>query len=114
MITNQQIRAARSLLNLEQAELARRAHVSLITVRRIEAAQGAARVAAATVDVVRRVLEDAGIEFIPQGVQRRTDTAAQSGLLSDLRAISERSASRLQGQDTMTEADLYDENGLPA
>ena len=35
-------------------------------------------------------------------------------LYDDLRAISLRSAARLQGRDLLTDADLYDEDGLPA
>ena len=35
-------------------------------------------------------------------------------LLADLRAISLRSAARLNGRELLTDADLYDENGLPA
>jgi len=31
-----------------------------------------------------------------------------------LRAISLRSAARLRGRELLTDADLYDENGLPA
>jgi hypothetical protein len=31
-------------------------------------------------DVVRRILEEAGVEFIPQGVRRRMDIAAQTDL----------------------------------
>ena len=37
LITPEQIRAARALLRLEQDELARRANVSVVTVRRLEA-----------------------------------------------------------------------------
>lgn len=52
-ITADQIRAARALLRLEQAELARRAHISVVTIRRIEATADASRVASATLDGVR-------------------------------------------------------------
>ena len=44
IITPEQIRAARALLRLEQDELARRAQVSVATVRRLEAAEGAGRI----------------------------------------------------------------------
>ncbi|PPQ28719.1 helix-turn-helix domain-containing protein [Rhodopila globiformis] len=114
MTTQGQFRAARSLLHLDQAELARRAEVSLATIRRIETPDGEPRVAPATVDTVRRVLEEAGAEFIPHGVRRRTEGSAQEVLLRDLQAISQRSAARLKGQAVMTEADLYNEDGLPA
>ena len=114
IITPEQIRAARALLRLEQDELARRAQVSVATVRRLEAAEGAGRVAPATLDGVRAALEVAGAEFIPDGVRRRParpDTAAR---FRDLQAISVRSAESLAGQEPMREAELYDEAGLPA
>jgi hypothetical protein len=38
------------------------------------------------------------------------DAAAR---FEDLRAISLRSAARLQGLETLTDRDLYDEDGLP-
>ena len=62
-------------MHLEQAELARRAQVSLVTIRRIEAAEGAPRVASATLESVRRVLEESGVEFIPNGVRLRANSA---------------------------------------
>jgi len=43
VITSEQIRATRGLLRLEQDELARRASVSVVTVRRLEAANGHTR-----------------------------------------------------------------------
>ncbi|MFL5285115.1 MAG: hypothetical protein ACJ8AW_30105 [Rhodopila sp.] len=39
---------------------------------------------------------------------------AAASLLADLQTISKHSARRLQRQAAMTEADLYDEHGLPA
>jgi hypothetical protein len=39
---------------------------------------------------------------------------AAAALLADLQAISERSTARLQGRSVMTEANLYNEDGLPA
>jgi transcriptional regulator with XRE-family HTH domain len=112
-ITPEQIRAARALLRLEQAELAKRAHVSVITIRRLESGQGSERVATGT--LIRKVLEQAGAEFIPDGVRRRRVARPDArALYEDLRAISLRSAARLQGRELLTDADLYDENGLPA
>jgi transcriptional regulator with XRE-family HTH domain len=114
-MTPDQLRAARALLRLEQDELARRAHVSVVTIRRLEAAQGAERVAEATLNEVRRTLEEAGAEFIEGGVRRRrTARPEAAALFEELRAISLRSAKRLQGGQQFTEADLYDEAGLPA
>ncbi len=114
-ITPEQLRAARALLRLEQAELARRAHVSVVTIRRLEGANGGERVAPVTVDGIRQALEQAGAEFIPDGVRRRRVARPDAGTLyEDLRAISLRSAARLQGHGLLTDADLYDEDGLPA
>lgn len=116
LITPEQIRAARALLRLEQDDLARRAQVSVVTVRRLEAAQNSERVAAATLNKVRQVLEQAGAEFIEEGVRRRGRMVRPNAaeLFEELRAISLRSAEQLRGSEQMTEADLYDEDGLPA
>ena len=114
-VSPERIRAARALLRIGQSELARRAHVSIVTIRRIEAEQGFERVAPLTLDGVRRTLEEAGTEFIPGGVRRHSiDQARALALFVDLRAISRRSAERQRGRDAFTEADLHDENGLPA
>ncbi len=75
-VTPDQIRAARALLRLDQAELAHRAHVSVVTIRRLEAADGGERVAGSTLDGIREVLEQAGAEFIPDGVQPATSCAS--------------------------------------
>lgn len=113
LIKPEQIRAARALLRMEQNELARRANVSTVTVRRLEAADGMSKVAPDTVDEVRRTLEQAGAEFIDRGVRRRTRTAEQAAaLIRDLHAIAERSAAIQAGLPPFTEDDLYDENGL--
>ncbi len=115
IITPEQIRAARALLRLEQDELARRAQVSVITIRRLEAVDGTGRVAPATVDDVRHVLEKAGAEFIEGGVRRRPWSPEE--IEARYRAIMEtgkRSAELQKGLEQWTEDDLYDENGLPA
>ena len=114
-VSPEQLRAARALLRLEQAELASRARVSIVTIRRLEGVDGGARVAPATQDGVRQALEQAGAEFIPDGVRRRHGAQPDArSRYEDLRAISLRSAVRLQGRELLTEADLYDEGGLPA
>ncbi len=115
LITPEQIRAARALLRLDQNELARRAHVSAITIRRIEAASGTDRVAEATVDGVRRALEDAGAEFIEGGVRRRRELPEDAETrYRALKAIAERSAAELAGLPRFSEDDLYGPDGLPA
>jgi transcriptional regulator with XRE-family HTH domain len=114
MITSDQIRAARALLRLEQEDLARQAHVSVVTIRRLEAAETPGRVAPATQERVRQVLEAAGAEFIAHGVRRRQPPRPESdALYHDLQAISRESAARLTGHALLTDADLYDEDGLP-
>jgi transcriptional regulator with XRE-family HTH domain len=116
-IRQAQIRAARALLHLDQTEVAERAGTSVVTIRRLEA--GYSGVTATTLDRIRQVLEQAGVEFIPGGVRRRPTTRPDAtALLADLQAISRRSAQRLQDragdQPVFSEDDLYDENGLPA
>jgi transcriptional regulator with XRE-family HTH domain len=114
-ISPEQIRAARALLRLEQADLAQRARVSVATIRRLEGADGRERVAVETFGGVRQALEEAGAEFIPDGVRRRRPAVPVGpSRYDDLRAISLRSAARLRGRDLLTDADLYDDDGLPA
>ncbi|HEY1933586.1 MAG TPA: helix-turn-helix transcriptional regulator [Acetobacteraceae bacterium] len=113
VITPEQIRAARALLRMDQDELARRAHVSVVTVRRLEA--GASKVAPQTADEVCRTLEAAGAEFIEHGVRRRKRTPEElEARYRAIMEIAERSAAKLKDAPPFTEDDLYDENGLPA
>src|SRR5215469_2226736 len=71
LIASDQIRAARALLRMDQEELARRANVSVVTARRLEAPGGLGKVAPSTVDEGQKTLEAAGAEFIDRGVRRR-------------------------------------------
>jgi transcriptional regulator with XRE-family HTH domain len=64
MITSEQCRAARGLLDWNQEDLADRAAVGIVTVRLFEA--GAHEPRRATLDVIRRAFEAAGVEFIDQ------------------------------------------------
>ena len=64
MITPAQCRAARGLIDLSQLELAERAGVGVVTIRQLEAGSHGPR--RATLDVVRRALEAAGVEFIDE------------------------------------------------
>jgi transcriptional regulator with XRE-family HTH domain len=61
-VMREQIRAARALLGWDQARLAEAAGVSLITVKRFEAADAA--VSADTLGKIRRAVEGAGVEFV--------------------------------------------------
>lgn len=108
-----QVRAARALLRLEQAELAERAQVSVVTIRRVEAADSTLRVAPVTIAGIRQALEAAGAEFIPGGVRRRPVSHGQGSRYEDLQAISLASAARLRDADLLSDAELYDDKGLP-
>ena len=113
LITPGQIRAARALLRMNQDELARRAHVSVVTVRRLEAPDGLSKVSPSTVDEVQRVLEAAGAEFVDRGVRQREFTPEQvEARYQRMKAISERSAALFRDAPPFSEDDLYDENGL--
>ena len=61
MITPSQIRGARAMLNLTQAELAARAGISTTGLNNIE--RGASDPKASTLSAIQRVLEEAGVEF---------------------------------------------------
>ncbi len=67
MLIGQQIRAARALLGWEQRQLAEAAGVSVETVSRLERTVGPVSTYAATLEAIRKALEDAGIEFISEG-----------------------------------------------
>jgi transcriptional regulator with XRE-family HTH domain len=62
MITAAQCRAARGLLGWSQLDLAKFAGVGVVTVHQLES--NASQPRRATVDVVRRAFEAAGVEFI--------------------------------------------------
>jgi transcriptional regulator with XRE-family HTH domain len=64
MITPAQCRAARGLLEWSQYELARQAGVGIVTVHQLES--GASEPRRATLEVVRRAFESAGVEFIDE------------------------------------------------
>jgi transcriptional regulator with XRE-family HTH domain len=64
--TGRQISAARALLGLAQGELAAAASISVATLRRMEASEFAAVGLTNNVVAVRRALEAAGVEFIPE------------------------------------------------
>jgi len=115
LITPDQIRAARALLRMDQEELARRANVSVITVRRVEALDGLGKVALGTFAEVQRALEAAGAEFIDRGVRRRQRTPEEiEARVQRILAIAQESAALLRDSPPFSEDDLYDANGLPA
>jgi transcriptional regulator with XRE-family HTH domain len=72
MITANQLRAARALLNVDQREIADMADLSVPTIQRMEASDGVIR---ANVDSLMKLvsaLEDAGIELINPGASSLT------------------------------------------
>lgn len=86
-----QIAAARALLRLEQTDLAKAANISVPTLRRMEASEGAAAGMANNVAAVRIALEAAGAQFISENgggagvrLKKRTNTASMP--LDDLNA----------------------------
>jgi transcriptional regulator with XRE-family HTH domain len=113
LITPGQIRAARALLRMDQTNLARVAGVSVITLRRLENEDGLSKVAPATVDVVRRALERAGAEFIDGGVRRQARTVAErTAIKAEIDRIVASSLALMNEHPPLTDAELYDENGL--
>ncbi|WP_026176417.1 helix-turn-helix transcriptional regulator [Caulobacter sp. UNC279MFTsu5.1] len=67
MLTAEQIRAARGLLDWSQPQLAEAAKLSLPTVRRMEGPIGPGRSTVANVEAIRRAFEDAGVVFLGVG-----------------------------------------------
>jgi transcriptional regulator with XRE-family HTH domain len=66
MLSSDQIRGARAILRLSQADLAKAANLSLETVKRLEAMRGELKVRLDTLTRIKEALERAGVEFIPE------------------------------------------------
>lgn len=64
MITSGQIKAARALLGLTVAELAKTAGIGFTTMVRLESADGVPSGNVRTLSSVKSAIENAGIEFI--------------------------------------------------
>jgi transcriptional regulator with XRE-family HTH domain len=117
MIDSAQLRAARALLRLDQEQVARRARVSVATVRRLESDEQFELVADELAERVRAVLEKAGAEFIDDGVRRKSKARAeedQEAMFQDIMEIARRASERPVTNPDFGEKDLYDEHGLPA
>lgn len=76
----EQIRAARAILKWKAIDLAEKAGVGLSTVQRAEQGDGPVTMMRANMDAIRRALETAGIQFIPEngggaGVRMRKPAA---------------------------------------
>lgn len=80
MISGEQIKAARALARLDQAELAKRAGLSAPTIKRLEQARGPISANTKTEMQIRTAFADAGVDFIDQngggaGVRLKTPEA---------------------------------------
>ncbi len=72
MITPAQIRAARQLINMSQAELAELVDLSIVTIKRAES-EREVPISSEAVDLIKQTLEANGIDFIGVvGVKIRT------------------------------------------
>nr|WP_083763477.1 helix-turn-helix transcriptional regulator [Paramagnetospirillum magneticum] len=67
MVTSHQIRGARAMIAMKQADLAKAAGISLATLNNIE--RGVSDPKASTLAAIQRALEAAGVEFIERGVR---------------------------------------------
>ena len=65
-MTGEQMRMARALLRWRAQDLADKAGVGLATVQRAEKENGPVQMIRSTADAIRRTLENAGVEFIPE------------------------------------------------
>jgi transcriptional regulator with XRE-family HTH domain len=63
-VTAEQLRAARAILRMEQAVLARISGVSVETIKRLERQTGNARASSETQLALRKALESRGVEFL--------------------------------------------------
>lgn len=66
MLTGEQIRGARAMLRMEQAELAKAAGISTPTIIRLEGMKGTVSANMRTVQAIKSALVAAGVEFIDQ------------------------------------------------
>ncbi|GAC1040856.1 hypothetical protein thsrh120_08600 [Rhizobium sp. No.120] len=67
MLSGRQISAARALIGMSQATLALTANISVPTLKRMEASEGAATGMRNNVAAVRTALETAGVKFLEAG-----------------------------------------------
>ena len=86
MITPAQSRAARGLLGWNQQDLANEAGVGIVTVHQLEA--GTSQPRRATLDVIKRAFERAGVEFIDEngggaGVRLRRRQRIKRGITGE-------------------------------
>lgn len=83
-ITSGQLRAARAFLRWTAQDVADAARLGVATIRRAELQDGPLSVTEANAEAIRRALEAAGLEFIPEngggpGVRLRERAAVTRG-----------------------------------
>lgn len=66
MITSEQLRAARALLQWDQKTLAAKSRVSVATIKRLEPLAGILKANQVTIEALKRALEAGGVDFIPE------------------------------------------------
>ena len=66
MITSDQIRAARALLDWSRSDLSSKSGIGLSALMRLESAEGVPGGHVKTLEAVQKTFEEAGIEFIGQ------------------------------------------------
>jgi transcriptional regulator with XRE-family HTH domain len=71
VLTAEQIKAARALVDWSQPKLAEASGLSMPTIRRMEGPLGPGRSTAVNVDAVQRALESAGVVFLEAGEVRQ-------------------------------------------
>ena len=71
MLTKEQVKAGRAILDWSQGELAQKADVSIEAVKSFERDESRSR--PSTVESIREALEEGGIDFIRDGVRQRDD-----------------------------------------
>jgi transcriptional regulator with XRE-family HTH domain len=94
MISSAQCRAARALLDWPQQKLADAAQVGIVTVRQFE---GGSQPRRATLDVLRRALEGAGVIFVEEngkgpGVRLKKEPLAVAEITEKIHALDEKIA----------------------
>src|SRR5207302_10276180 len=88
MINPEQIRAARALLGLDQAEVARRAYVSIATLRRVANSADKPRASMRAVKSIQHAREAAGAGCVDNGVRGRRRRSPEEGA-GRVRTVSE-------------------------
>ena len=82
MIRSQQIRAARVMLDISQAQLADMASIGIATIKRVEAARGRIAGNAETLWRIQRALENAGVIFLPEDERGGPGVRLKQGMAS--------------------------------